>query len=88
MGVGILPGACATAWPRLWHHFEPTYTLNAELPFATARVVDDQLKFADATRSAAEVLDLTIDWPGPERPFELCKHRPGDHAPYDSGTEP
>jgi hypothetical protein len=81
MGINILPGTCATAWPRLWHHFEPTYTLNAELPFATARVVGEQLEFGDATRSAAEVLGLAAEWPGPGRPFELCKHHPGDHAP-------
>jgi hypothetical protein len=84
MGVGILPGACAAAWPRLWHHFEPTYTLNAELPFATAQVVGEQLEFEDATRSAAEVLGLPVDWPGPEPPFPKCQHRPEDHTPYSS----
>ncbi len=47
-------------------------------------------RFEDATRSAGEVLGLPADWPGPERPFERCKHRPGDHPPYDTdtGTEP
>ncbi len=84
MGVGILPATCATAWPRLWHHFHPTYSLNADLPFATARVVDEQLAFEDATLSAAKVLALPAEWPGPEPPFDLCKHGPGDHAPYDT----
>jgi hypothetical protein len=88
MGVGILPGACATAWPRLWHHFEPNYTLNAELPFSTARVLGEQLVFEEATSLAADVLGLPPEWPGPERSFELCKHRPGDHAPYDTDAEP
>jgi hypothetical protein len=79
MGVGILPLTCATAWPRLWHHFDPTYTLEADLPFSTVRVVDDELAFTDATRSASEVLGLPVEWPGPEPAFPRCAHGPGDH---------
>jgi hypothetical protein len=80
MGIGILPHTCASAWPRLWHHFDPTYTLDADLPFSTARVVGEQLKFEDGTRSAADVLGLPVDWPGPEPAFPPCLHRPEDHA--------
>jgi hypothetical protein len=80
MGVGILPHTVATAWPRLWHHFDPTHTLAADLPFSTTRVSGNQLEFQEETRSAAEVLHLPPDWPGPEPAFTGCEHRPGDHA--------
>ena len=83
MGIGILSHTCATAWPRIWHHFDPTYELEAELPFSSARVVGEQLKIEDATRSAAEVLGLPADWPGPEPAFPKCQHRPEDHAAAD-----
>lgn len=80
MGVEILPGTCATTLPRLWHHFDPTYTLDADLPFASATVVDDQLQVTDATSTAGAILGLPDDWPGPEPRFPRCAHRPGDHA--------
>lgn len=84
MGVHIMPHTVATAWPVLWHHYDPTYPLEADLPFSTARIIANQVKYEDAARSAAEVLDLCSDWPGPEFPFPRCQHRPGDHEPYDS----
>jgi hypothetical protein len=83
MGVGIMPNTCAVAWPRLWHHFEPTFTLDAKLPFPTARVSGENIEFGEATESAAEVLGLRPDWPGPEPPFPPCEHGPDDHR-----TEP
>jgi hypothetical protein len=84
VGVGIMPMTCATAWPRLWHHFAPAHPLDAALPFASVRVVEDEVQFKQATRSAAEALGLPVTWPGPESPFARCQHQPGDHAPYDT----
>jgi hypothetical protein len=65
LGVGIWPSSIGTAWPRIWHHYAPTYKLTTELPFSTAQVVGEELALGDATRSAAEVLDVPNDWPGP-----------------------
>jgi hypothetical protein len=79
MGAGILPTTCARELPRLWYHFDPTYRLETELPFSTARLVGDEFVFSDATRSASEVLSLPQDWPGAL--FSPCLHRPEDHAP-------
>jgi hypothetical protein len=87
MGVGIVPHTCARVWPRLWHHFDPTYALDADLPFSSTRVVDERLAVEDAKRSATEVLGLPVDWPGPEPEFPRCQHRPEDHAaPPDQST--
>jgi hypothetical protein len=79
IGTGILHHSIVTAWPQIWHHFDPTYALDAELPFSAVRVVGDQLEVTDATRSAADVLGLPGDWPGPEPAFPRCLHRPEDH---------
>jgi hypothetical protein len=68
-GVSVLPTNCATTPLRLWHHFKPDRELTIELPFATARLVDDQLVLADAARQPHDMLGLTADWPGPDRPF-------------------
>ncbi len=65
MGVGITPNTCATKMPQLWHHFDPTHALDVDLPFSTARVVDEAIQFSDATRSASDVFGLPPDWPGP-----------------------
>lgn len=83
MGVGIVPQTIATAWPRLWHHFDPMYELDANLPFSAARVTDDDLRITEATRSPADVFDVPVDWPGPEPAFPRCEHRPGDHFDPD-----
>jgi hypothetical protein len=83
IGVGILPHTIATAWPTLWHHFDPTYELEADLPFSTSIVVDDRLEVSEATRSPAEVFNLPADWPGPEPAFPRCLHRPEDHRRVD-----
>jgi hypothetical protein len=80
IGVGIVPHTCATAWPTLWHHFDPTHALNTDLPFSSTRVVDERLVVEDAKLSASQVLDLPVDWPGPEPAFPRCQHRPGDHS--------
>jgi hypothetical protein len=89
MGVGIVPRTCATAWPRLWQHFDPSYPLEADLPFSTVRLVDDELVSTDATRTASDVLGLPADWPGPEPLFPRCAHRPSDHqVPPTSDREP
>jgi hypothetical protein len=80
MGVGILPGAVARTLPVLWHHYAPSYELAADLPFATARIVNDEVKLTDAKRAAAEVFDLPAAWPGPEPAFQRCTHRPEDHS--------
>lgn len=84
IGTGILHHSIATAWPQVWHHFDPTHVLEAELPFSTVRVVGDQLEVTEATRSAADVLGLPEDWPGPEPAFPRCLHRPEDHRPAGS----
>jgi hypothetical protein len=86
MGTGIVPNTCARAWPSLWHHFDPTYALEADLPFSSTRVVDERLAVEDAKRSASEVLGLPADWPGPEPAFPRCQHRPGDHASSTGGS--
>jgi hypothetical protein len=80
LGVAIMPHSCATAWPRLWHHFDADRPLEARLPFPSVIVDDGELQFEDGSRTAAEVLGLPADWPGPEPPFVGCQHRPGDHA--------
>jgi hypothetical protein len=71
----------------MWHHFGPTYTLDAELPFPTARVVGNEIDYEDSTLSAAEVLELPVNWPGPEPAFPRCAHGPGDH-PSDRSAQP
>jgi hypothetical protein len=81
LGVGILPHTVVTAWPTLWHHFEPTFELTADLPFGTKRVIDDSLRSTEATKLPSEVFALPEDWPGPEPSFSPCEHRPGDHRP-------
>lgn len=68
-GVSVLPTNCATTSLRLWHHFAPNRKLTIDLPFATARIVDDQLVLADAAREPHDMLGLTADWPGPHPPF-------------------
>jgi hypothetical protein len=68
-GVSVLPTNCATTPLRLWHHFMPDRGLPLDLPFATARIVDDQLVLADAARQPHEILGLTPEWPGPDPPF-------------------
>ncbi len=68
-GVSVLPTNCATTPLRLWHHFAPNRELTIDLPFATARIVDDQLILADAAREPHDMLGLTADWPGPRPPF-------------------
>jgi hypothetical protein len=84
IGVSIIPGTIASAWPRLWYHFDPRYALGAELPFSTAHVVGEHVEFEDAAQTPSEVLGLRADWPGPEPPFIRCAHRPGDHAGQSS----
>jgi hypothetical protein len=81
MGVSIMPNTVASTWPVLWHHYDPTYPLDAELPFSTARIVTDRVQREDAAHSAVEVFDLPTDWPGPEPAFPRCAHRPQDHSP-------
>jgi hypothetical protein len=81
LGVGILPHTVATAWPTLWHHFDPTFGLAVDLPFRTARLVDETLELVEPPRSASDVLALPTDWPGPDPPFRQCQHGPGDHTP-------
>ena len=68
-GVSVLPTNCATTPLRLWHHYTPDRKLTIDLPFATARIVDDQLVLADAAREPHDMLGLTPDWPGPHPPF-------------------
>jgi len=70
MGIGIVPETCARTAPQLWHHFDPTYSLDTNLPFATARVANDQLRFSEASASVHDLLGLAPDWPGPEPAFE------------------
>lgn len=68
-GVSVLPTNCATTPLRLWHHFMPDHKLTLDLPFATARIADDQLVFASAARQSHEILGLPPEWPGPDLPF-------------------
>ncbi|MHB8241685.1 MAG: hypothetical protein ACYDHN_06805 [Solirubrobacteraceae bacterium] len=86
MGTGIVPNTSARAWPSLWHHFDPTYALDADLPFSSARVVEERLVVEDAKRSASEVLGLLVDWPGPDPAFPRCQHRPEDHVSSPCGS--
>jgi hypothetical protein len=64
MGVSIIPETCASRLPAIWHHFDPTYKLDADLPFPRMDVIDDQLQLTAATRHAYEVMDLDENWPG------------------------
>jgi hypothetical protein len=68
-GVSVLPTNCATTPLRLWHHFTPDRELTLDLPFAAARIVDDQLVWADAAREPHDILGLVPEWPGPDQPF-------------------
>jgi hypothetical protein len=68
-GVSVLPTNCATTPLRLWHHFTPDRELILDLPFATARIVDDQLVLTDASRLPHDILGLAPEWPGPDPPF-------------------
>ncbi len=68
-GVSVLPTNCATTPLRLWHHFTPIRELTIDLPFATTRLVHDQLVLTDAAREPHDMLGLTPDWPGPHPPF-------------------
>jgi hypothetical protein len=74
VGVGILPHTVATAWPTLWYHFDPTFTLLADLPFSAMRVVDDSLQRSEATRPPTDVFGLPHEWPG-------LRSRHGPNAP-------
>jgi hypothetical protein len=81
LGVGILPHTVATAWPTVWHHFDPTFKLTADLPFPATRLTDDTLQTSPAKASAADVFGLPGEWPGPEPAFKRCRHAPTDHVP-------
>lgn len=73
MGVNVLPITCARSAPRVWHHFAPDRPLEAELPLAAARVVDDTIAMSDAVRAPNDLLELPTDWPGPEPPFATSR---------------
>ena len=64
MGVSIVPETCASKLPTIWHHFDPTYTLDAKLPLPRVDVVDDQLQFTSVTQQAHELMGLDKNWPG------------------------
>lgn len=68
-GVCVLPTSCATTPLRLWHHFASDRKLTVDLPFVTARLLDNQLVLADSTRGPHDILGLAPDWPGPDQPF-------------------
>jgi hypothetical protein len=69
-GVSVLPTNCPRRGLRMWHHFLPDHELTTELPFATARVMDDQLVFADEARAPHQILGLPEDWPGLDPRFK------------------
>ena len=69
----------------MWHHFDPTFELTADLPFGTVRVINDALEIADSKASASDVFGLSDQWPGPDPAFKRCKHRPGNHMPAQLG---
>jgi hypothetical protein len=81
LGNGILPSSAARASPTLWHHFDPTFELTADLPFASMRLIEDSLQSSEPVRSPADVFGLASEWPKPEPPFARCEHGPDDHAP-------
>jgi hypothetical protein len=68
-GVSVLPTNCAMTPLRLWHHYTPDRKLTVDLPFATARIVDDQLVLTDGAREPHDMLGLAADWPGPHPSF-------------------
>jgi hypothetical protein len=68
LGRSIHPHNCARVWPRLWHHPWALRSLDAKLPFPTARVVADKLTLTDAEDPPAPMLDLPTDWPEVHRP--------------------
>ncbi len=69
-GISVLPSNCARKDLRIWHHFAPDQELTGHLPFAAARVIDDQLVFEDALAAPNEMLDLPQDWPGRDPRFK------------------
>ena len=84
LGVGILPHTVATRWPTLWHHFNPTFELVADLPFSAMRVIDNSLQSSEATRSPSDVFGLSADWPGQEDSvFGQRDRGPGNQVPAE-----
>jgi hypothetical protein len=69
VGVSVLPDNCARKELRLWHHLQPDRPLTCELPFASVRVVDDELVFEHAAKAPNEMLGLPEDWPGADPRF-------------------
>jgi hypothetical protein len=65
------PSTCTRVLPVLWMNPWAESPLQSRLPFATASTNDEGgLTYEEATRSAAEILGLPPEWPGPEEPFK------------------
>jgi hypothetical protein len=65
----LQPHNCAREWPRLWHHPHAAHPLLTNLPFPQAHLTDSALTMSDASKRPNEVLDLPVEWPGPDSPF-------------------
>jgi hypothetical protein len=70
-GTGLMPWSAGKIWPRIWPNPWATHPLEIPLPLPTA-LADDRgaVSYEDRDGGPAEVLHLSSDWPGPERPFE------------------
>jgi len=71
IGTGLMPWNAAKVWPRIWPNPWATHPLEISLPLPTA-LADDRgaVSYEDRDGWPAKLLDLSSDWPGPERPFE------------------
>lgn len=68
-GVGMGPGSVARFEPTLWHHYAPRRPLTAAFPIRSARAINNDIEFSDATAPIASIFGLPADWPGPEPAF-------------------
>lgn len=65
------PSICARVLPALWMNPWAERPLRSTLPFATGTANDEgRLTYGEASSSAADILGLPPEWPGPEEPFK------------------
>lgn len=71
VGVGLMPWMAARTWPRLWVNPWATHPLEEKFPFPLGTpALNGSVTYTEPEGSPSEILGLTVDWPGPEKPFE------------------
>lgn len=69
--AGLHPWTCARQLPHLWLNPWAAQPFVVALPFPSATADDrGSVAYTEATATAATILGLPDDWPGPEAPFE------------------